>query len=75
MLGFSIGLNSVSNHGACTAVFVAIAAILGFVLSSIRTLGRISWLAWVGLTSLVSASKASVQTYTCWILPSNFAQF
>ncbi|KAH7147136.1 putative amino acid transporter [Dactylonectria estremocensis] len=55
MLGLSIGLNSVSTHGLCTATFVAFAAILGFLLSSIRTLGKITWLAWVGLVCLVSA--------------------
>ncbi|KAH6871028.1 putative amino acid transporter [Thelonectria olida] len=55
MLGISIGLNTVSTHGACTAVFVAVAAILGFSFSSIQTLSRISWLAWVGLVCLLSA--------------------
>ncbi|KAK8926878.1 hypothetical protein H634G_06623 [Metarhizium anisopliae BRIP 53293] len=53
MLGISISLNAMSSHGACTAVFVAVAAIIGFVLSSIRTLGRISWLAWIGLTGIL----------------------
>lgn len=48
MLGVSIGLNALSTHGACTAIFVAIAAIIGFVFASVRTLGRLSWLAWVG---------------------------
>lgn len=55
MLGISIALNAVSMHGACTAVFVAVAAIIGFGLASIRTLGRISWLAWVGLVCLLAA--------------------
>ncbi|KAJ4252443.1 hypothetical protein NW762_011044 [Fusarium torreyae] len=45
VLSLSIGLNAVSSHGACTAVFVVTAAVLGFALSSIRTLGRMSWLA------------------------------
>ncbi|CAM1505934.1 Fc.00g115710.m01.CDS01 [Cosmosporella sp. VM-42] len=54
MLGISIGLNAVSMHGACTAIFVAVAAILGFILGSIRTLGRISWLAWIGLTCILT---------------------
>jgi hypothetical protein len=58
MLGLSIGLNAVSNHGACTAVFVAVAAVLGFVLSSIRTLGRMSWLAWVGVISIMISGKS-----------------
>lgn len=57
MLGLSIGLNAVSNHGACTAVFVAVAAVLGFVLSSIRTLGRMSWLAWVGVISIMISGE------------------
>lgn len=55
MLGISIALNAVSTHGACTAVFVAVAAIIGFGLASIQTLGRISWLAWVGLVCLLTA--------------------
>lgn len=48
MLGVSIGLNALSTHGACTAIFVAVAAIIGFIFASVRTLGRLSWLAWVG---------------------------
>lgn len=56
MLGLSIGLNAVSMHGTCTAVFVAVAAILGFAFGSIQTLGRISWLAWVGLTCILTSS-------------------
>ncbi|EEU43545.1 uncharacterized protein NECHADRAFT_104917 [Fusarium vanettenii 77-13-4] len=55
MLGISIALNAVSTHGACTAIFVAVAAIIGFGLASIQTLGRISWLAWVGLVCLLTA--------------------
>ncbi|KAL4885408.1 transmembrane amino acid transporter protein-domain-containing protein [Aspergillus karnatakaensis] len=53
ILGTSIGLNAVSTHGACTAVFVAVSAVIGFVFASIRTLNRIKWLAWVGLVAIV----------------------
>ncbi|KAH6688454.1 transmembrane amino acid transporter protein-domain-containing protein [Plectosphaerella plurivora] len=60
MLGISIGLNAISTHAVCTAVFVAVAAIAAFLLCSIRTLGKISWLAWVGLVAIV----ASVLTVT-----------
>jgi len=56
MLGVSIGLNAVSTHGTCTAAFVAVAAVLGFGLSSIQTLDKVSWLAWVGLIGIVTAS-------------------
>ncbi|KAM5341952.1 hypothetical protein ACJ41O_014983 [Fusarium nematophilum] len=55
MLGISIGLNSVSSHAACTAVFVAVAAVAGFLFASIRTLGRIGWLAWIGLVCIMTA--------------------
>lgn len=55
MLGISIALNSLSTHGTCTAVFVAVAAIAGFALASIQTLGKISWLAWIGLAGILSA--------------------
>ncbi|KAE8345486.1 hypothetical protein BDV24DRAFT_125272 [Aspergillus arachidicola] len=55
MLGVSISLNAVSTHGACTAIFVAVAAIVGFMLASIQTLGRISWIAWVGLFGILTA--------------------
>ncbi|EFQ30153.1 transmembrane amino acid transporter [Colletotrichum graminicola M1.001] len=55
MLSISIALNALSTHATCTAVFVVVAAVIGFGLSSLRTLGRISGLAWVGVTSIVVA--------------------
>ncbi|KAH7481185.1 hypothetical protein FOMA001_g7536 [Fusarium oxysporum f. sp. matthiolae] len=55
MLSVSIGFNAVSNHGTCTAVFVAVAAITGFIFASIRTLGKLSWLAWLGLICVISS--------------------
>lgn len=55
MLGVSIGLNALSTHGTCTAVFVAVAAIIGFALGSIQTLDKVSWLAWIGLVGIVSS--------------------
>ncbi|XRM42612.1 hypothetical protein ABZX51_005822 [Aspergillus tubingensis] len=60
ILGISISLNAISAHGTCTAVFVVVAAIVGFCFASVRTLGKISWIAWVGLTSILSASEYSV---------------
>ena len=56
MLGISIGLNSISDHATCTAVFVAVGAIVALGLASIRTLSRISWLAWVGVVCILTAS-------------------
>ena len=57
MISLSIGLNAVSSHGTCTAVFVAVAAILAFCVASIRTLSRISALAWVGLASILTSGE------------------
>lgn len=61
MLGISIGLNAVSVHGACTAVFVAVACIIGWALGSIQTLGKVAWLAWVGVICIMSASKSILE--------------
>lgn len=56
MLGVSIALNAVSEHATCTAVFVVVAALAAFALASIRTLSRISWLAWVGMFCIATSS-------------------
>lgn len=63
MLSLSIALNAVSTHGTCTAVFLAIAFAVGFSLASIRTLGRITWIAWVGLVCILTSSKSSQLNY------------
>lgn len=55
MLSLSIALNALSTHGACTAIFVAVAAISGWLLASIQTLDRVSWIAWVGLAGILSS--------------------
>ncbi|KAJ4012461.1 hypothetical protein NW752_008156 [Fusarium irregulare] len=55
MLSISVALNALSEHGACTAIFVAIAAVVTFCVSSIQTLGRISWIAWVGAACIIVA--------------------
>lgn len=57
MLSLSICLNAISEHGACTATFVAVAFVFIFALSSLRTLGRITWLAIVGVVSIIAAGK------------------
>ncbi|KAJ9419618.1 hypothetical protein FOXG_07078 [Fusarium oxysporum f. sp. lycopersici 4287] len=55
MLSISVALNALSEHGACTAIFVAVAAVVSFCLSSIQTLGRISWIAWVGASCIITS--------------------
>lgn len=57
MLGISIGLNAVSSHGTCTAVFVAVATVAGFACGSIRTLSKVSWVAWAGLACILTSGK------------------
>ncbi|KAM6504680.1 hypothetical protein FSOLCH5_015182 [Fusarium solani] len=55
MLSVSISFNAVSTHGTCTAVFVAVAAIIVLCFASLRTLDRISFLAWAGLFSILTS--------------------
>jgi hypothetical protein len=62
MLSLSIALNAVSSHATCTAIYVAVAAIVGIGFASIRTLGRISWLAWIGLFAIITASKINLSS-------------
>jgi hypothetical protein len=57
-IGISTALNAISSHGTCTAVFVAVAAIAGGMLASIRTLGQLRWLGWVGMASILAASES-----------------
>jgi len=53
LLSISIALNSISLHGTCTAVFVAVATIATFLLASIQTLEKIAWVTYAGFISLV----------------------
>ncbi|BCS28195.1 uncharacterized protein APUU_61243A [Aspergillus puulaauensis] len=55
ILSLSIALNAISSHGACTAVFVAVAAIVVLGLASIQTLDRIGKLAWIGLGCMLTS--------------------
>ncbi|KAF2993415.1 hypothetical protein E8E14_001373 [Neopestalotiopsis sp. 37M] len=52
-IGWSTALNALSDHATCTAVFVAVAAVLAAGFGSIQTLGRISLLSWVGFISIL----------------------
>lgn len=55
IVGVSTSLNAMSLHGACTAVFVVVSAIMGFLFSSIRTLSKVSWVGWCGIASIVAS--------------------
>ncbi|GMK54814.1 hypothetical protein CspeluHIS016_0114000 [Cutaneotrichosporon spelunceum] len=60
IVAVSTALNAVSVHATCTAVFIAASAVVGWMLTSIKTLGNITWLGWVGMVSIL----ASVLTLT-----------
>lgn len=53
LLGMATALNAISLHATCTAVFVAVAAVATFFPASMRTLGSVKWIGWIGLTSMV----------------------
>ncbi|RDW92833.1 Amino acid transporter [Aspergillus mulundensis] len=55
MLSISIALNALSNHAICTAIYVIIAAALGFAFSSIQTMAKMSLLAWIGTGCIIVA--------------------
>ena len=57
MLSISIALNALSDHGACTAIFVAVAFVAVLAVSSARTLGRIASLAMIGVAAIIIAGK------------------
>ncbi|ETS74135.1 hypothetical protein PFICI_14001 [Pestalotiopsis fici W106-1] len=56
-IGWSTALNAISSHATCTAVYVAVAAILAAYLGSIQTLGRISLLSWIGISSILISGQ------------------
>ncbi|KAH7325549.1 transmembrane amino acid transporter [Stachybotrys elegans] len=45
----AVGLNALSNHSQCTAVFGLVGAILVTACSSVRTFSNLGWLTWVGM--------------------------
>ncbi|KIR42716.1 neutral amino acid transporter [Cryptococcus deuterogattii 99/473] len=55
LLSVSVALNAMSGHGACTIIFVVVAAIINILISSIQTLDRISWIGWIGLGGIMSS--------------------
>ncbi len=58
LVSISTALNAVSIHATCTAVFIVVAAAVGWALCSIRTMGQITWLGWVGMVSIMAGILA-----------------
>ncbi len=52
-LSFSIALNAITLHGTCTQVFVVVGVIICYGFSCIQTLGKVSYIGWVGLVSII----------------------
>ena len=56
MLTTSVALNALSDHGACTTVFVVVSSAVAFVIGTgFRSLERVAWLSWVGVAGIVIA--------------------
>lgn len=60
ILAFATAMNSITLHGTCTIVFVAVGAMIGVTIGLYRTLDKISWLTWLGLVSLMAALFAAI---------------
>ncbi|KIX05270.1 uncharacterized protein Z518_06142 [Rhinocladiella mackenziei CBS 650.93] len=55
ILGVSIAVNALSNHGACTPWWSFLATVVVTLLASIRTFQRIGWITWAGFASIFIA--------------------
>ena len=56
MLTTSVAFNALSDHAACTMVFVAIAAVASLIVGTgFRTLEKVAWISWAGVASIFVA--------------------
>lgn len=55
ILALSVALNAISDHGACTVVFVVVSAIAIGLVASIQTLDRVAWFGWAGLVGVMTS--------------------
>jgi amino acid permease len=56
MLTTSVALNALSNHGACTMAFVAVACAAAFIFGTgFRSLEKVAWISWIGVAGIVFA--------------------
>ncbi|KXG48024.1 Amino acid transporter, transmembrane [Penicillium griseofulvum] len=56
MLTTSVALNALSDHGACTMAFVAVACASAFIFrTGFRSLEKVAWLSWIGVAGIVFA--------------------
>ncbi|KAJ5235449.1 uncharacterized protein N7469_004617 [Penicillium citrinum] len=56
LLTTSVGLNALSDHGACTQLFVGVTCIAAFIFgTAFRSLEKVSWLSWAGVAGIIVA--------------------
>jgi hypothetical protein len=55
IVGLSVGLNALSNHGACTVWFAFVSFVVITACASVRKFEKIGWLTWVGFVSIFAA--------------------
>ncbi|KAJ5279059.1 hypothetical protein N7478_004431 [Penicillium angulare] len=54
MLTVSVALNALSNHGACTMVFLAVICAVSFIIGTgFRSLEKVSWISWLGVAGII----------------------
>ncbi|WVR08402.1 hypothetical protein IAU60_005457 [Kwoniella sp. DSM 27419] len=54
-LSISVAFNTMTEHATCTVVWAVVGAVIVGGFASIQTLGKISWLGWVGLISILAS--------------------
>jgi amino acid permease len=57
MVGVTTAFNAVTTHATCTAVWMVVVFVVSFGFASIRTLGKVTWLAWPAFFSILSAGE------------------
>ncbi|KAE8135091.1 transmembrane amino acid transporter protein-domain-containing protein [Aspergillus pseudotamarii] len=56
MLATSVALNTLSDHGACSMIFVAVTSASALLLGTgFRSLEKVSWLSWIGVAGIIIA--------------------
>ncbi|KAL4749576.1 hypothetical protein BDW72DRAFT_213994 [Aspergillus terricola var. indicus] len=55
LLTFSVAMNTITEHAACSIVFGFVGLALSFLLAIPRTLERMSWLSFVSFASIIAA--------------------
>lgn len=80
MVGVTTAFNAVSTHATCTAVWMVVVFVVSFGLASVRTLGKVTWLAWPAFFSILSAGEYSrlpilVVVHRYWIHSTSVRHF